>query len=456
MTIAQNLRLIRGQWIAVAGLALLGALGAGAWSTLQTPVYRAGSELFVSASGQPSAAGDPSPDGATRARVTSYVALLTSPQVLRPVITELALRTTAEELAGRVTASSPPGTLLIDVTVTDTSPRRAADVVTAICARFPTFVAQLETPLRQTVSPVKVSITREAAVPTAQAGPQLLRYVVVGLLAGLVAGGVLAVSLGSRGPGSRGPGPRGWGAARPGAVRAVPAGRRARTAQPVAEAPIPMAVVTAPPSPGNEPGDEPGNGPDDGSDGGPDSAAPAVPAAPPVTAPADVPPVAAVPILRPPAVPLPAGTVPYAPPYAAPAATPSRPAGPAEPDFGHLLSGPWDDAAPGPVPPPPAPRELHLPRDPEQPRDLDLDLRDGAHPAERVHASRSAYPNGHGLHGYALDEHGPNGTRPANGIHPADATIGVNGVNGHGPNGHAAAGDPPTRRGRRSAPPREG
>lgn len=186
MTIAQYLRLLREQWITVLLLTLLGTLGAGTYSLLQTPRYEANTQLFVSMSAQSGSIGELSQGGAfTQQRVKSYTDLLTSPRVLEPVISDLALQTTARELAPRVTATSPLDTVLIDVTVTDSSPTRAADIANAIAAQFPAFVSKLETPAGQATSPVKVSTTRTAVPPSVPVSPRTSLNLALGLLVGL-------------------------------------------------------------------------------------------------------------------------------------------------------------------------------------------------------------------------------------------------------------------------------
>ena len=206
MTIAQYLRLLREQWIAVMLLTALGTLGAGAWSMLQTPQYQAHAQLFVSVSSSSASLGDLTQGSTfTQARVKSYTDLLTSPQVLAPVIKQLSLDTTPSELGARVTATSPLDTVLIDVTVTDSSPTRAADIANSVSTHFPTFVNSLETPDRATTSPVKVSITRAAIPPAGPISPRKSLNLALGLLVGLGLGvgvGVLRDSL-DRSVGSR-------------------------------------------------------------------------------------------------------------------------------------------------------------------------------------------------------------------------------------------------------------
>ena len=70
----------------------------------------------------------------TQQRVKSYSQLLRSPKLLDPVIAKSGVTDSAGALAGKITATTPPDTVLIDVSVTDPSPAKARDVAQAIAA----------------------------------------------------------------------------------------------------------------------------------------------------------------------------------------------------------------------------------------------------------------------------------------------------------------------------------
>jgi polysaccharide biosynthesis transport protein len=195
VTFTQYLRLIREQWLAVLLLTVLGLGGAGLYSGLATPRYQARAELFVSTSG---ALGDDvsaltQGSTFTQQRVKSYADLVTSPGVLDPVIRDLHLTTTADALAEQVTATSPLETVLLEITVSDTSPQRAADTANAISSEFPSLVNTLETPIGAKASPVRVSVTRAAVPPGAPVSPRTSLNLALGLLVGLGLGVGVAV-----------------------------------------------------------------------------------------------------------------------------------------------------------------------------------------------------------------------------------------------------------------------
>jgi capsular exopolysaccharide synthesis family protein len=185
VTISQYLRLIRERWITIALLTALGATGAAGFAHLQTPQYQAQAQLFVSTRAEGSDLSQLTQGVSfSQQRVKSYVDLITSPRVMADVIARLRLRTTPEELAVRVSASSPLDTVLLNISVQDASPARARDIANAVALAFPALVDRLENSGGAT-SPVSVSITRAAALPEVPVAPRVELDVALGLLVGL-------------------------------------------------------------------------------------------------------------------------------------------------------------------------------------------------------------------------------------------------------------------------------
>lgn len=131
----------------------------------------------------------------------SYAAIVTTRQVTRPVVKELRLRTTPEELASRITAVAPLNTVLIDITVRDTEPKRAARIANAVAQRFSAVVERLEAPKRAPgsersrssrkgdgASPVSLGVTQEAVAPVGPVSPRPLLNLAAGVLGGLLLG----------------------------------------------------------------------------------------------------------------------------------------------------------------------------------------------------------------------------------------------------------------------------
>ena len=194
MDIRQYLRALRAHWFVVVALVMLGGVAAGTYSWLQTPQYAANVQLFVSISGSAPDVVELSQGGTfAQQRVKSYSDIVNSPSVMSAVIRDLQLPYTADDLASRVKSSSPLGTVLLDIAVTDSSPTRARDIANAIATQFPQFIATIETPAGATSSPVKLSVTRSASLPAAPVSPKTTLNLALGILVGLATGVGIAV-----------------------------------------------------------------------------------------------------------------------------------------------------------------------------------------------------------------------------------------------------------------------
>ncbi|MDO5499302.1 MAG: polysaccharide biosynthesis tyrosine autokinase [Propionibacteriaceae bacterium] len=175
------------RWVTVL-LTLALAVGVAVGVSLALPVrYRALTTVFVSTTGQDLYAGG----SFARDRVKSYAQAIPMPMILEPVISALDLELTSDELAKRVSTSVPLDSVLIDISVADTDPQRAAEIADAIAEEFSAAVPRLENPDEQT-SPVTVSVLRSATVPTEPFSPNIPRNILAGLAIGLALGVVLA------------------------------------------------------------------------------------------------------------------------------------------------------------------------------------------------------------------------------------------------------------------------
>lgn len=193
MDLVDYLRALRKHWILVVLSVLLGGgAGYGAYST-SAPVYRADCLMFVSMYDTGNAALLMQGSMFTQQRVQSYTSVLESPKVLAPVISELGLETTPRALAEHVGSSAPIGTVLIEVTVDESSPQLAADVANSISRHFGTAVSELEQATPETMSPVRINVLRPAEVRRDPIAPDLVKMLALGLLAGAVLGTGLAI-----------------------------------------------------------------------------------------------------------------------------------------------------------------------------------------------------------------------------------------------------------------------
>jgi len=190
MTFAwQQLLVLRRHWLLIILTAMLGGCLAAGAVYVQQPVYESTVQLFVSTSAGQADVGDLSQGSVfSQQRVKSYVDIVNSPLVMEQVIKKLKLPYSPEELSRNVTASSPLDTVLLDVSVRDTSPDRARDIANAVAASFSAFVGTIETPSSDVASPVRVSVTREAVADLDPVEPNGPLYLVIGFAVGAALG----------------------------------------------------------------------------------------------------------------------------------------------------------------------------------------------------------------------------------------------------------------------------
>lgn len=203
MDLKQYLRVLRERWKFLLTCVLLAVLAAGLYSALQKPMYAASTQLFVSTSADQNGNASQAYQGGLfgQQRVKSYAEIVGSQPVVQRVKDELHLPQSVDELRSEISATAPLDTVLVDVTVTDASPQRAAAIAGSVGRQFANRVNELETPQGQSVSPVKVSVAQPPAVPSAPVSPKTKLNLALGLLVGLaigVGGAVLRSTLDTR------------------------------------------------------------------------------------------------------------------------------------------------------------------------------------------------------------------------------------------------------------------
>jgi succinoglycan biosynthesis transport protein ExoP len=188
MQLQDYLRILRRRWMFILGAALMGLTASAAFAFFQTPAYQATAQLFVSVKGTATATDVTQGNSFAEKRVTSYVSLATSPRVLQAAADDLGLNGGFRGLTGKVTASAPPQTVLIDLKATDADPEMAARIANSTAKELIDAVASVED-----VSLVRLSIFESATQPTTPVSPNVPLILSLGIVLGLLFGLGMAV-----------------------------------------------------------------------------------------------------------------------------------------------------------------------------------------------------------------------------------------------------------------------
>lgn len=182
------LRSVRLRWLMIA-TTMLAFLAIAAVVTLSmTPQYRSTARIFIST---PQSDNSDAFQGSrfSQQRVKSYADLLTGEAISRRVVDRLKLDENPRQLSKRIDAQVKPDTVVLAISVKDSSPARAQQIAQAVADEFVAFVAQLETPDGKSTASVRATIIDSASFPNATVSPKPSRNLglagAFGLLVGL-------------------------------------------------------------------------------------------------------------------------------------------------------------------------------------------------------------------------------------------------------------------------------
>jgi succinoglycan biosynthesis transport protein ExoP len=188
------LRALRAGWRYVAAGLLLGLAVAAFLNWSAERKYESTTHFFVDVA--PTTAEGTDPNGNqqfAQQRVISYVQVLTGRELAQGVVDELDLPVSAADLTEMITATPLPDTVVLEVTVTDTSPERAQRIAGSVATQFVSRVQQLETPEGAATPTVTVDVMEPPTFESTPVSPATERTLALGGALGLLAGLGLAL-----------------------------------------------------------------------------------------------------------------------------------------------------------------------------------------------------------------------------------------------------------------------
>lgn len=193
MELGDYIRVVRRRWRIILTTFLVVVGIAAAVTSLTEPLYRARTQLYVSTVGTDSATDLAQGSNFTQRQVTTYADIATTPYVLTPVIEQLGLEETPQQLASQIVSQAPANTVLIELAVTDPDPDQALAVAGAVGDQLVEALSELDQVDTEAASPVKATIIAPAAVGGTPVEPRPARTLALAAVLGLLLGLGLAL-----------------------------------------------------------------------------------------------------------------------------------------------------------------------------------------------------------------------------------------------------------------------
>lgn len=201
MELHQYLAIMKERWGTAALAAGLVLVIVAALTVTRTPIYTATTRVFVQTEAGGSVSERNSGVDFASQQIVTYADLSTTPLVLEPVIEELELDLTPQELAGRISTGIPEDTLIIEITAWSGDPELAAGLADAVSESLRDQVAALEAPAPaatdtdtdESSSTVELTVVSPATVPDTASSPNIPRDLGIGVALALLAAIAAAV-----------------------------------------------------------------------------------------------------------------------------------------------------------------------------------------------------------------------------------------------------------------------
>jgi capsular exopolysaccharide synthesis family protein len=188
---------LRKRWRVIVVSILIVIAGVAAYVNLVTPSYSASAKLYVSSPADSTSVDVNAANAylkglAVQQRMSSYVQIASSYQVLAPVVKKLGLPYGWEHLRSKVSVSNPTTTVLLDVSASDSNADQAARLANAVAGRMSTYIRTLEGSATSQ-SPITATVFQPAFAPSSPSSPRTTLYLIAAALIGAAVGIALAL-----------------------------------------------------------------------------------------------------------------------------------------------------------------------------------------------------------------------------------------------------------------------
>lgn len=193
MTLREYLLSLRKNWLVIGALTMLGTIAGFGYAQLQPEIYRAQSSVVVVPTRGDNTSELVQGSNYVQSLVQTYAFVATSPSVLNPVIDDLNLETSPQSLAGTIIVESPLNTVVLNIGVVSRDPEMAATIADAVAEELSSAVRGLSPQNADDQPAVRLELVSPARVPGFPISPNVRLLTLVGALAGLAAGVMVAL-----------------------------------------------------------------------------------------------------------------------------------------------------------------------------------------------------------------------------------------------------------------------
>jgi receptor protein-tyrosine kinase len=210
VTLQEAIYILRRRWITVVAVIAAAMAIAGAWALLAQPTYATSTRIFIATQSATDGQDAFAAAELAKSRVASYNDLIMSETLAARTVKRLRLQIEPRELAKKIGASAKTDSVVITLSVTDSSPANAVSLANALSDDFVSLVHELETTPADSGPPAVRPLIVQHAVNPKWVSPNRPKIVLFGLFAGLLLGPVVALLRGrpaGQGDGENGVGP---------------------------------------------------------------------------------------------------------------------------------------------------------------------------------------------------------------------------------------------------------
>lgn len=193
VTLGELLQMIRKHIVSAAIVCVVVFAAVAAYTFLAPKKYEATAELLAM-SGQGVISDDSNASQYSsigsyiNTQIATYPQLVKTEAVLEPVIDDLGLDMTLEEVGELITASNPDSTFMVDITAETEDPQFSAQLANAVATSLSEQVSTSMNTVSIDQAPVSLSVVQQAAVPEDPSSPNVPLYLAAGLVVGIILG----------------------------------------------------------------------------------------------------------------------------------------------------------------------------------------------------------------------------------------------------------------------------